>query len=464
IITSQVVTTRHTGSSSAQNHDLLYSFNVTFVSPKMPDHTAVPPFRPYLRSDHSAYQTIRRSDHSSGQTIPPTIPPVRPFRLSDYSPVRPFLRSDHSSGQTIPPVRPFLRSDHSAGQTIPPVTPYRWSDHSSEKWNSYLASMAADWADGCDFNHGQPARDANTLPYNQIGQNLYLTSANSINLDSAIQAWYNEIEFYTYDTRACSLVCGHYTQVVWAETREVGCAHSYCDPMTGTSIRRGTYLVCNYGPPGNYPRHPFTKGDPCTACPSGQAWCTDGLCRRECKVECANCGVANQTACSCTCQKGWTGDYCTRECRNYHKFCTSGWPKRWCDDAHPYVPKNCPLLCGFCEALDPSATCNEAETTSGAAEASTTIAPVSTAAAAAAAAATTTTAGAQLTTAAASTTTAPVSTAAAVATAATAAGAQLTSAAASTARTPNRQSATSAATDAATTTVVATTSAAVAPA
>ena len=117
--------------TQAQNYDLLCSFNVTFVSPKMPDHTAVPPFIPYLRSDHSAYQTIRRSDHSSGQTIPPvrpflrsdhsacqTIPPVRLFAGRTIPPVRPFRRSDHSSGQTIPPVRPFLRSDHSACQTL----------------------------------------------------------------------------------------------------------------------------------------------------------------------------------------------------------------------------------------------------------------------------------------------------------------------------------------------------------
>ena len=82
-----------------------------------------------------------------------------------------------------------------------------------QNWNSYLADMSAEWAGACDFNHGQPTRNASTKPYNQIGQNLYLTSSNSIDLAKAIQAWYYEISYYTYETRACSLVCGHYTQV-----------------------------------------------------------------------------------------------------------------------------------------------------------------------------------------------------------------------------------------------------------
>ena len=73
--------------------------------------------------------------------------------------------------------------------------------------------MAADWADGCQWKHGQPSRDPDTLPFNSIGQNLYLTSSDTINLDRSIQAWYNEITDYTYSSRACSAVCGHYTQV-----------------------------------------------------------------------------------------------------------------------------------------------------------------------------------------------------------------------------------------------------------
>ena len=37
-------------------------------------------------------------------------------------------------------------------------------------------------------------------------------------------------------------------QVVWDESREVGCGYSHCDPMTLVAIPSGVYLVCNYGP------------------------------------------------------------------------------------------------------------------------------------------------------------------------------------------------------------------------
>lgn len=39
---------------------------------------------------------------------------------------------------------------------------------------------------------------------------------------------------------------GHYTQIIWRDTKEVGC---------GYADRQGTFdvLVCQYNPPGNYP-------------------------------------------------------------------------------------------------------------------------------------------------------------------------------------------------------------------
>jgi hypothetical protein len=41
--------------------------------------------------------------------------------------------------------------------------------------------------------------------------------------------------------------CGHYTQVVWRTTRELGCSYSSCK-RDGFLVE---YWVCNYSPPGN---------------------------------------------------------------------------------------------------------------------------------------------------------------------------------------------------------------------
>ena len=76
--------------------------------------------------------------------------------------------------------------------------------------------MAETWAAGCDWRHGQPTlTDDVSAPFNAIGQNLYMTTARTIELGAGIQAWYDEKSDYDYDAQTCAdgRVCGHYTQV-----------------------------------------------------------------------------------------------------------------------------------------------------------------------------------------------------------------------------------------------------------
>lgn len=40
-------------------------------------------------------------------------------------------------------------------------------------------------------------------------------------------------------------VCGHYTQVVWSNTRRLSCSEIQC-------IDYCNFIVCDYDPPGNY--------------------------------------------------------------------------------------------------------------------------------------------------------------------------------------------------------------------
>jgi pathogenesis-related protein 1 len=59
-----------------------------------------------------------------------------------------------------------------------------------------------------------------------------------------VGAWAGESRNYDYASNKCRGVCGHYTQIVWAGTREVGCA-------VATGGGRQVW-VCNYDPPGNW--------------------------------------------------------------------------------------------------------------------------------------------------------------------------------------------------------------------
>ena len=63
--------------------------------------------------------------------------------------------------------------------------------------------------------------------------------------------------------------------MVWAKTSTIGCG--------STSWREGgfirQFLVCNYGPAGNFRRAPiYQVGQACSRCPSGTSCSADGLC------------------------------------------------------------------------------------------------------------------------------------------------------------------------------------------
>jgi pathogenesis-related protein 1 len=60
----------------------------------------------------------------------------------------------------------------------------------------------------------------------------------------AVDAWASESQNYDYNSNGCRGVCGHYTQMVWRDTKEVGCAVA---PGEGREV-----WACNYEPPGNW--------------------------------------------------------------------------------------------------------------------------------------------------------------------------------------------------------------------
>ncbi|GFP99422.1 pathogenesis-related protein 1a [Phtheirospermum japonicum] len=106
-------------------------------------------------------------------------------------------------------------------------------------WNHTVASYAWSYAHNrskdCDMVHSEG-------PY---GENL--TEGNPFSATDAVKFWASEKSDYNYEHNSCAdgQVCGHYTQIVWKSSTQLGCARLQC-------TNGMFFMICNYYPPGNY--------------------------------------------------------------------------------------------------------------------------------------------------------------------------------------------------------------------
>ncbi len=105
-------------------------------------------------------------------------------------------------------------------------------------WSDSLASAAQSWANYLSkrrqfYHESQPWH----------GENLFEIQGGGATPDDVVHDWASESLDYDYHSNGCNSVCGHYTQIVWRSTVEVGCA-----------VARGggrEVWVCRYSPLGN---------------------------------------------------------------------------------------------------------------------------------------------------------------------------------------------------------------------
>jgi pathogenesis-related protein 1 len=106
-------------------------------------------------------------------------------------------------------------------------------------WSVQLTAFAQQWANELAMR-GQFAHRRNS-PY---GENLYEITGARTTPGEVVDQWASESKNYRYGSNTCRGVCGHYTQIVWRDTRRVGCAVA--------RTARTEVWVCNYDPPGNW--------------------------------------------------------------------------------------------------------------------------------------------------------------------------------------------------------------------
>jgi len=102
------------------------------------------------------------------------------------------------------------------------------------KWSAQIAASAQAWANGCTFSH-----QANS----GYGENLFWGTAGAYSPQVAVANWYGEVAAYDFAAPGFGQKTGHFTQIVWRNSKELGCAKASCPGRD--------YWVCRYSPPGN---------------------------------------------------------------------------------------------------------------------------------------------------------------------------------------------------------------------
>ncbi|KAF5448346.1 hypothetical protein F2P56_028891 [Juglans regia] len=126
--------------------------------------------------------------------------------------------------------RDFLNA-HNAARAEVGVAPLTWN-HTLQVYARNYANKRRD----CNLEHSNG-------PY---GENIAQGWGTFTALE-AVKMWVDEKQYYDCKSGSCKGgECLHYTQVVWRDTKRIGCARVKCNKDGGI------FMTCNYDPIGNY--------------------------------------------------------------------------------------------------------------------------------------------------------------------------------------------------------------------
>ena len=121
-----------------------------------------------------------------------------------------------------------LRKEHGSG----PLILSEDLNKIAQEYSEYLAKID-------EMKHSK-----NTYKGDDLGENLFCCSGTEIQGEYMTMSWYNEINDYDFNNPGFKSGTGHFTQLIWKDTEQVGFGFSYS--------KSGKYYgVANYYPAGN---------------------------------------------------------------------------------------------------------------------------------------------------------------------------------------------------------------------
>ena len=148
--------------------------------------------------------------------------------------------SDRPAARGEALLRQAMLAGHNQARAAIGLEPLRWSDALAAEARTYAGALARSGR----FEHSPLPRGDPTQ-----GENLWTGTRGAYSYAEMIGHWVAERRFYrplpVPDSSNSGTFgdVGHYTQIVWRGTQEVGCAEA--------ASRTDDYLVCRYLPAGN---------------------------------------------------------------------------------------------------------------------------------------------------------------------------------------------------------------------
>jgi hypothetical protein len=207
------------------------------------------------------------------------------------------IRDALNNGKTMTNLGPWLDKTYNFSQQSQPL-----SDLPDMKNDTGLRSSAASVARACKFEHSG---------LNGVGENLFVGSETGLaaadwatkriwTMHNAVNDWAYEARLMVFQNAGSTVGCndgssgstcrsaiGHYTQMMWDDTTNVGCASQFCPSITqnGSTLFEGkqsTLIVCHYSPQGNYYNGtdylaPYTIGGYSSSSAAPLSGCNDGV-------------------------------------------------------------------------------------------------------------------------------------------------------------------------------------------
>ncbi|KAI3665762.1 hypothetical protein L6452_44392 [Arctium lappa] len=149
----------------------------------------------------------------------------------------------HRAAAQPPPPSPAIPPDgkeyldaHNKARSEVGVGPLRWNFQLA-KATSLLVRFQRD-RENCRFAN---------LTSGKYGGNQMWAAEEVMTPARVVENWVSEKAYYSYANNSCARNhrCGVYTQVVWRNTAELGCALARC------AGDQSTLAICFYNPPGN---------------------------------------------------------------------------------------------------------------------------------------------------------------------------------------------------------------------